>query len=138
MKLESRLLKSIQQRSGNIIISSEVSALGSKTQIYKVLKNLINRGVLIKIGKGIYAKTRISSLSGAVIPAASLEILAPEILRKLGIKAQPSLTAKENQLGNSTQLPGKLVANTGSRRISRKITVGGRCLFYENDYTNKI
>jgi len=134
MKLESRLLKSIQQRSGNVIIRSEVSALGGKTQTSEALKNLTNKGILIKIGKGIYAKTRISS-SGAVIPAASLEVLAPEILRKLGIKAQASLTANENQLGNSTQLPGKLVVNTGSRRISRKITVGGRRLFYENNYT---
>lgn len=135
MKLELRLLKSIQQRPGNIILRSEISVLGSKTQITEALKSLINRGVLIKIGKGIYAKTRISSLSGAVIPAASLEVLAPEILRKLGIAAQPCLTAQENQSGRSTQLPGKLVVNTGARRISRKIFVGGRRLFYENDYT---
>jgi hypothetical protein len=28
-----------------------------------------------------------------------------------------------------------LVVNTGARRISRKITVGGRSLFYENNHT---
>lgn len=135
MKLEFRLLKSIQQIPGNIILRSEISALGSKTQITEALKSLTHRGVLIRVGKGIYAKTRISSLSGSIIPVASLEVLAPEILRKLGVAAQPSLTAQENQSGISTQMPGKLVANTGARRISRKITVGGRSLFYENNYT---
>lgn len=134
MLLESRLLRSIKLRQSNIILRSELASFGSKSQLTEVLNILVRKQILIKISMGVYAKTKISSVTGKVIPAGSLETLAPEVLKKLKIKASPGKTAIENSTGRSTQLPGKLVANTGSRRISRKIEIGGRRLYYENDF----
>ena len=135
MKLQERMLRSIQQRAGNIILRTEVARMGSPTQVTEVLKSLQDKGVIVRIGTGIYAKTRKSSITGATIPAGSLETLATEALRKLGVAGGSGVAADAYNSGQTTQLPGAFVANTGRRRISRKITVGGRSVAYENNYS---
>jgi hypothetical protein len=94
---------------------------------------LQDRGVLVRIGTGVYAKTRVSSVTGAVVPAGSLETLGIETMEKLGVTLAPGRLAAEYNAGRTTQLPGTVVVNTGRRRIQRRIVVGGRRLAYEND-----
>ncbi len=134
MKLEERLLRSVKQRTGNVILRAEIAHLGSASQVTEALKALQAKGVLVRIGTGVYAKTRKSSVTGAIIPAGSLETLATETLRKLGVTVRSSKAADAYNTGKTTQLPGAFVANTGGRRIRRKIAVGGRSIVYENDY----
>lgn len=134
MKLEQRVLRSVRQRPGNVVLRAEVAKLGSPSQVTEVLKTLQNKGVLVRIGTGVYAKTRKSSVTGATIPAGSLETLAAETLRKLGITLISSKAASAYNAGVTTQVPGTFVANTGRRRIRRKIAVGGRSVTYENDF----
>lgn len=135
MKLIERMLRSIKQRNGNIILRAEVSKLGSASQVTQALKTLQNEGVIVRIGTGIYAMTRKSSVTGATIPAGSLETLASEALRKLGVEVGVGEAAGSYNAGRTTQLPGVFVANTGDRRISRKIAVGGRAVQYENNHS---
>lgn len=134
MKLEERMLKSIKLRKSNIILRADVAKLGSASQVSEALKSLQKKGVIVRIGTGVYAKTRKSSVTGATIPAGSLETLATEALERMGVQVQAGRVAAEYNSGRTTQMPGAFVANTGSRRISRKIAVGGRELVYENDY----
>lgn len=135
MKLQERMLRSVKQRPGNVILRAEVSWMGSASQVTEALKALQTMGVLVRIGTGVYAKTRTSSVTGSHIPAGSLETLATEALNKLGVKVQAGCAATAYNANQTTQLPGSFVANTGRRRISRKIAVGGRALTYENDYS---
>lgn len=134
MKLETRMLQSVRQREHNVILRAELSSLGSASQVTKALNALLAKGVLIRIGTGVYAKTRKSSVTGVTVPAGSLETLATETLRKLGIEVGISEIASAYNSGRTTQLPGAFVVNTGQRRICRKITVGGRSVIYENSY----
>ena len=134
MKLQERMLRSIKQRAGNVVIRAELAGMGSASQVTAALKALQDKGVLLRIGTGVYAKTRKSSVTGAIIPAGSLETLAIETLKKLGVQVAAGKAAAAYNSGKTTQLPGIFVANTGRRRISRKITVGGRKVAYENDY----
>ena len=134
MKLEERMLRSVKQRTGNVILRVEIARLGSASQVTEALKSLQAKGVLVRIGTGVYAKTRKSSVTGATIPAGSLETLATEALKKLGVTVRPSKAAAAYNSGKTTQLPGAFVANTGGQRIRRKIAVGGRSVVYENDY----
>ena len=134
MKLEERMLRSVKQRTGNVILRAEIARLGSASQVTEALKSLQAKGVLVRIGTGVYAKTRKSSVTGATIPAGSLETLATEALKKLGVTVRASKAAAAYNSGKTTQLPGAFVANTGGRRIRRKIAVGGRSVVYENDY----
>jgi len=134
MKVEDRLMRSIQRRKGNVILRSELSGMGSPSQVSEALKSLQDKGVLVRIGTGVYARTRRSSVTGAVIPAGSLETLAIEALNKMHVPVRASKAAVEYNSRKTTQLPGSFVANTGRRRITRKIAVGGRKVVYENDY----
>lgn len=131
---EKRILLLIQQQTGNVIFRSEVVEMGSASQVSKALRSLQEKSVLVRISTGVYAKTRKSSVTGAVIPAGSLETLAIEIFKKLGICVKAGRAAAAYNSGATSQLPGVFVVNTGPRRIYRKITVGGRFVAYENDY----
>lgn len=133
MKLEERMLRSVKQRRGNVVLRAELSSMGSASQVTDVLKALQSRGVLVRIGTGIYAKTRVSSVTGAVVPAGSLESLSVEAMTKLGVQVSPSKAAMEYNSGRTTQVPGSVVLNTGRKRIRRRLSVGGRRLAYEND-----
>jgi hypothetical protein len=134
MRLEERMLRSVKQRTGNVILRAEMARLGSPSQVTVALKAFQAKGVLVRIGTGVYAKTRKSSVTGATIPAGSLETLATEALKKLGVTVLTSKAAAAYNSGKTPQLPGAFVANTGGRRIRRKIAVGGRSVVYENDY----
>lgn len=134
MKLEARILRSIAQRQSPVVLRAELSKFGSPSQLSEVLKSLQEKGALVRIGTGIYAKTRRSSVTGAIVPAGSLESLATEALRKLGANVQPGVAAQAYNSGKTTQMPGTFVANTGKRRIRRKIVVGGRQVVYENNF----
>lgn len=138
MKLEERVLLAIKARTGAVILRADIAALGSASQVSVALQALQRRGLLVRIGTGIYAKTRVSSMTGAVIPAGSLESLAFEALHRLGIATFESKAAAEYNAGKTTQLPGRVVVNTGKRRIQRVITVGGRTMLYENDYSKAL
>jgi len=135
MKLEERMLRSIKQRSGNVILRADVAKFGSASQVSEALRALLQRGVIVRIGTGVYAKTRKSSITGAIIPAGSLETLAAEALKRMGVKISVGRAAAAYNDGRTTQLPGAFVANTGDRRISRKIAVGGRSVKYENNHS---
>jgi predicted transcriptional regulator of viral defense system len=133
MKLLERISRSVKTRRGNVVLRADFLPMGSQSQITEALKSLQKKGALVRIGTGLYAKTRISSVTGAVIPAGSLESLSLEALEKLGVEVRPSKAADDYNAGRTTQIPGTLIVNTGRKRIRRKITVGGRNIAYEND-----
>ncbi|MCE2048776.1 hypothetical protein, partial [Burkholderia pseudomallei] len=87
-----------------------------------------------KIGVGVYAKAKRSALSGKPIPVEPVEFLAPEALKKLGVKVYPSRRTAEYNAGQTTQIPAGVVINTGNRRISRKLGFGQKTIEYENNY----
>lgn len=133
MKLEERMLRSVKQRRGNVVLRVEFAHMGSSSQITEALKSLQQRGILIRIDTGVYAKTRVSSVTKTIVPAGSLETLSIEALRKMGVNVLPSKAMTDYDEGYTSQIPGALVVNTGRKRIRRKIIVGGRRLAYEND-----
>ena len=133
MRTVDRVARSIANRKGNVILRSELRKLGSYSQVTRSLEELIRAGKLVRAGKGVFVKTRVSSITGRRVPAGSLETVAAEVLKKLGVEVSPGRLAQEYNSGTSTQLPMRFVVNTGNRRISRKIVVGGRSLVYENN-----
>ena len=134
MRLTERIRRSIANRNGNVILRSELVALGSPSQLSRALSELMDEGCLIRVGKGIYAKTRTNSFTGQPSPNGTLESIASEAFQKLGIEISSGKMAQDYNNGRSTQIPPRTVVNTGDRRIRRRIEVGGRALVYENDF----
>lgn len=134
MKLEDRIRRSIAQRSGLVVLRSEFSRMGSDSQVGRVLARLVSEGRLVRVSKGAFAKARINKFTGLPTPAGTLEAVAAELFRKLNVEIAPSRSVDDYNTGRSTQVPMRATINTGQRRISRKVTVGGRTLSYENDH----
>lgn len=125
------ITESIARLDGPVVLRAELLGRGTRAQVDRSLAILVAQGALARAGAGVYVKTRISSITGQRIPAAMLETVVAEAFRKLGIEASPGQATLAYNTGQSTQLPMQLVLNTGARRISRKLTVGGRTLGYE-------
>ena len=133
MNLEARIKQVIQRSHSPVILRAELRSLGSSSQLSVVLRALQDKGVLVRIGVGIYAKAKLSVLSGKPIPVSPIEVLAPLALQKLGVKVQAPRRVREYNSGATTQIPLGLVLNVGRRRITRTIGFNGKILEYERN-----
>lgn len=132
MKLEDRISRSIAQRDSVVVLRSDFAHMASDSQVGRVLTRLVDEGRLVRVSKGAFAKARINKFTSQPTAAGTLEAIAAELFRKLGIAVQPSTLVAEYNSGQSTQIPMGAVVNTGRRRITRKVTVGNSSLTYEN------
>ncbi len=123
--LESKIRYRIKRNKSSVFIPGDFFDLSDRDQVGRVLRALVREGDLMKIGQGLYARTKISSLSGKTVPEKSLPELAKEALKKLGVDVQGSSFKKEYDAGKTTQVPtGRVIAVKG--RVSRKIGYDGK------------
>ena len=118
------------RKTSSIFVREDFEDLGGYDQIGRILRNFINAGKIIKIGYGLYAKAKKSSLTGKIVPVAPLPTLAKQALERLGVETALSRLEKDYNAGRTTQVPtGRLIAVKG--RVSRKIGYGGVYISYE-------
>lgn len=137
MKLSDRMRLSVRRRAGQVVLRSELEGLGSTSQVTHALKALQRDGELIRLGAGVFAKAHKDAETGAVRPLAAFEALAREAAVKLKMVPESKSggvagTAKSLRGGSDS-----LVLDTGRRRVSRKLTLGGRTVAYVNDRTRR-
>lgn len=128
--LASKILKRITRKKSVVLLREDFSDLGEYDQVGRVLRQLVTEGKLLKIGYGLYAKTRFSPYNGEVLPQAPLPTLAKEALRRLGIQTFPSRLHKAYNAGLSTQVPTGRVIGV-KEKINRKIGYDGVYVFFE-------
>ena len=131
MKLQERVIRSIAARKSVVVFRSELASLGSPAHLSRILARLVSEGKLVRVSRGIFAKTRHNKFTGGLAPAGMFEAIAAEVFRKLRIDTAPGQLARDYNAGKTTQVPMLAVVNTGPRRITRKIQVGSRTVTYE-------
>jgi Family of unknown function (DUF6088) len=120
----------LARKNCNVFVRDDFKDLGGYDQVGRVLRSLESGGKLIRLGYGIYAKARKSTLTGEVIPVAPLPVLAREALSRLGLEISVAQLEKDYNDGKTTQVPtGRQIAVKG--RISRKIGYKGTMISYE-------
>lgn len=132
MVIEERLKRAIALRKDDVFVRADFARFGSSAQVSRALRQLVASGALVKLGVGVFAKAKPSSLSGKPIPVRPIEVLAPLALQKLGVKVKAGRAATAYNAGSTQQLPAGIVLDTGRRRISRKLGFGERYVSYEN------
>lgn len=132
MKTVERIERSLALKKSDVFIRSEYDKLGSEAQVARALKELVERGKLVRIGRGVYAKAKPSVLSGKAIPVKPVENLVPEALQKLGIRVQPSRLTEDYNAGKTTQVPTGMVYRVDRKRISRKLGFNGKLAKFES------
>lgn len=122
----------VKRRKDNVFVLKDFDDLVAEydyDQVLRALRTLVKSGTLVKIGRGIYAKTRTFS-NGVVAPNAPIGNLAEEALQKLGIKTDKSFYWYAYNAGLSTQMPtGRVIAV--NKRVRRKIGYNGFCVSFE-------
>jgi Family of unknown function (DUF6088) len=131
MKLQERVIRSIAARKSVVVLRSDLAGLGSPAHLSRVLGRLVSDGKLVRVSRGIFAKTRPNKFTGGLAPAGTFEAIAAEVFRKLRIDIAPGQLARDYNSGKTTQVPMLAVVDTGRRRITRKIEMGSRTLTYE-------
>lgn len=125
--LESKVRYRISRSKSSVFTPQDLLDLSGRPQIGRVLARLVADGALVKLGYGLYAKARRSSLTDSVIPVKGLPELAREAITKLGLEVLPSKSEEAYNSGLSTQVPtGRVIGVKG--RISRKIGFGGNSI----------
>lgn len=131
MNVVDRIQRSVSNRGADVFLRAEFEGFGSPAQVGRALAELRSKGALVKLGVGVYAKAKPSVLSGKPIPVKPLEVLAPEVLKKFGLKVGESRLTREYNSGRSTQIPAGVVLNIGKRRFQRKLSFNGKLVEYE-------
>ena len=128
--LKEKILIRITLKKDKVFTRDDFNTLGGYDQVGRALKQLVESKNIIKIGYGLYTKTKVSSITGTATIQLPLVELAKEALEKLGVKFYSSRSLNLYNAGISTQVPtGRTIAV--ATRISRKISYNGAFINYE-------
>jgi hypothetical protein len=128
--LERKITTRISRKKSPVILREDFDDLGGYDQVGRILRLLVAKGSIVKIGYGLYARAKASPFTGRLMPEKSLPNLAREALQRLGVKTAPSTLEREYNAGKTTQVPtGRRIAVNG--RVNRKIGFDGAYINYE-------
>jgi len=120
MKLESRMLSSIKHRASSVVLRRDVAGLGSASQVSESINALLDKGVIARIGNGIYAKSVKNPDTGEVRIIAAAEEIAAEVFQKLGVNVRVTQANSSNAVE----------VDIGSHRINRRLSIAGKPVIY--------
>ena len=129
--LKDRLLKRITKSEDLVFLRKEFNKMGGYDQVGRALLQLVNEGVLVKSGYGVYTKAERSIYTDKPIPSATLSEIGFIFLKKSRIKAALGRAALLYAQGETTQMPVGAIIDIGRARVTRKIKVGSKILAYE-------
>ena len=129
--LKSKITYRIRRSKASVFVRDDFKDIGGYDQVGRVLRKLVKQGLIVRLGYGVYARTKKSSVTGTIVPEKSLTELAKELLDKFGVKVAPSSAKEAYNSGESTQVPtGRVIGVQG--RIVRKISYNGKSISFEN------
>jgi len=130
--LETRMLKRIYRKRGDVFVRPDFKDLGGYDQVGRVLRELVHKGRLLRIGQGLYTRAEPSPFEGKPAPVKDLRAVAAEALNRLGIKTAPTQLEKAYKAGETTQVPaGRVIAVR--KRVRRRIGYTGTYVSFERD-----
>ncbi|WP_448142773.1 DUF6088 family protein [Stenotrophomonas bentonitica] len=116
----------------DVFLTRDFASLSGEDQIIRALRVLVGKQKLIRLGKGVYAKARLSSLTGMAVlanPEGFLSV-AQQALERLQVVWEPSDAQRAFSESRSTQIPANPVLKVKGR-FSRKLRYGSNQLVIE-------
>jgi hypothetical protein len=131
--IKERIAASLKASKDFVFLRKEFDHFGDYRQVSRAVSGLMDDGLIVRVGYGVYAKAIKSPLSGNPVPKDALVAIGLAAMRKMGIKADIGSSEKALQEGRSTQVPMLPVISVGKSRVHRKIGFGERTIAYETD-----
>ena len=110
---------------GSVFTPKQFLDIGSRAAVDQTLSRLVRRGVLQRIGRGLYHYPKRSPRLGDLAPAP--DAVARAYARKTGSTLQVSGAQAANALGLSTQVPARATVVTDG--ATRQLRVGSQVVF---------
>ena len=130
--LEGKMTYRIKRSAEAVFMRRDFKDLGGYDQVGRVLRQLVQKELLINIGYGLYARIHQSPFTGEMLPDKPLPELGREALKKLGFKVVQTEAERLYNEGKSTQVPtGRKIGIQGQKRISRRIGYDGKRIYFE-------
>ena len=129
--VKARVIAKIKRSTSSVFLRKEFDKLGDYRQVSRAVNEVAASGMLVRVGFGLYARARPSTLDGKPVPTTPLLNIGLEVMQKIGVRADVGKDAKDLREGRSTQVPMLPIINVGRSRVSRKIAVGKRQVVYE-------
>lgn len=127
--LQTKLQKRIVRKQGDVFLRADFEDLGGYDQVGRVLRELVRKGQLLRLGYGVYARAIKSPLSGKPMPPRGIATVA-EAVERLGVKTVPSRLEQDYNAGKTTQVPtGRVIGIQG--RLRRKLGYNGITMSFE-------
>ncbi len=108
-----------RKRKGYVFTPSELNHLQSRSAVDQALSRLARRGAIKRLGRGVYSVPESNPLVGEVPPSAGR--VAEALARGTGAQLQVSEAAAANEVGLTTQVPGRLTYWTNGTPRTRRI-----------------
>ncbi|MCV0441299.1 MAG: hypothetical protein K5880_22115 [Hydrogenophaga sp.] len=117
MKTLEKLQHSIRSRDGAVVLRRDLSHLGGASQLTAALAMLVDRGDLVRVSPGVYAKTKAGAAGRRELAAEPANVVA-EALKKLGkVKGVNVVPRSDKEV--------QVIVNPSGSRIFRQWSLGG-------------
>lgn len=130
MILRERVRRRIRRSKEDVFLVREFVDLSDRDQVLRALRELLRDRVLLRLGKGVYAKARKSSVSDRYVPCRNLRDLAIATMGKLNVPVGPTRAEADYNARRTTQVPNGFVLGV-AKRVSRKLSFNGTEIRYE-------
>jgi hypothetical protein len=129
-----KIVERIESSDRNVLLRKDFADLGSGSQVGRCLRKLTEEQKLVRVGLGIYAKTKVYDeppFVGKIYMCQPLPDIAKEALQRLGVEVVPAQCDREYAEGRTTQVPTGRRLGIKGRKTSRRIGYKGVCVNYE-------
>ncbi len=128
-RIEARMARRSRE---DVFLPREFRDLGGEDQVLRVLRGLVRRKRLVRLGYGVYGRAIISRLTGDALlyNYDGLRGAAQQALTKLGVEWEPTEAMRAYNEGRSAQVPVNPVLKVKGR-FSRRLSDGMRELVLE-------
>ncbi len=127
--LRNQIKSRISKSQDFVFMPADFFDLSDRDQVGRALRQLTKEQFLVKIGYGVYVKTRVSQYTGKILPFSDLRTIAEVVLTKLGVEVLPTKYEIEYNSRQSTQVPNGFVIGV-DKRINRKLSYGDSSIRY--------
>jgi len=118
-----KVLQRIRGKRRNVFLRADFGDLAGYDQIGRALRALVQDGVLLRFGHGVYVRAQISPFTGDPAPVAGIKRITEEAMKRLNIPVMPSSYEAAYNAGETTQVPTGRVIGV-RKRVRRRLGFG--------------
>ncbi|MFQ2238215.1 DUF6088 family protein [Aeromonas dhakensis] len=129
MSIVERVEQRIKRSKRDVFLRQDFDDLGGYDQVGRALRQMCDKGLLMKVGYGIYAKARRNRINGRLMVASpgGPDAVIIAALDRLKVPYELSGLTAAYASGVSTQIPATMqVKVKPQKRFSRKLKIGSR------------